>query len=64
MRGVPDKNAIEIRIANSDGSGDRLLASLPSIVVFLYGCAWSPDGKTIAAVLTGGGSIRWVFKHD
>ena len=62
MRGVPDKNTIEVRIANADGSGDRLLASLPSIVVFLFGCAWSPDGKTIAAtVLTGGGSIRWVL---
>jgi eukaryotic-like serine/threonine-protein kinase len=62
MRGVPDKNTIEIRIANADGSGDRLLASLPSIVVFLFGCAWSPDGKTIAAtLLTGGGSIRWVL---
>jgi serine/threonine protein kinase len=62
MRGVPEKNTIEIRIANADGSGDRLLASLPSIVVFLFGCAWSPDGKTIAAtVLTGGGSIRWVL---
>jgi serine/threonine protein kinase/Tol biopolymer transport system component len=62
MRGVPDKNTIDIRIANADGSGDRLLASLPSIVVFLFGCAWSPDGKTIAAtVLTGGGSIRWVL---
>jgi serine/threonine protein kinase/Tol biopolymer transport system component len=62
MRGVPEKNTIDIRIANADGSGDRLLASLPSIVVFLFGCAWSPDGKTIAAtVLTGGGSIRWVL---
>jgi serine/threonine protein kinase/dipeptidyl aminopeptidase/acylaminoacyl peptidase len=62
MRGVPDKNTIDIRIANADGSGDRLLASLPSIVVFLFGCAWSPDGKTIAAtVLTGGGSIRWAL---
>jgi eukaryotic-like serine/threonine-protein kinase len=61
MRGVPDKNTIEIRIANADGSGDHLLTSLPSIVVFLFGCAWSPDGKTIAAtVLTGGSSIRWV----
>jgi serine/threonine protein kinase/Tol biopolymer transport system component len=61
MRGVPDKNTIEIRIANADGSGDHLLASLPSIVVFLFGAAWSPDGKTIAAtVLTGGESIRWV----
>jgi eukaryotic-like serine/threonine-protein kinase len=62
MRGVPDKSTIDIRIANADGSGDRPLASLPSIVVFFFGCAWSPDGKTIAAtVLTGGGSIRWVL---
>jgi serine/threonine protein kinase len=62
MRGVPDKNVIEIRIANADGSGDHLLASLPSIVIFLYGVAWSPDGKTIAApVLQSGKDIRWVL---
>ncbi len=62
MRGVPDKNVIEIRIANADGSGDHLVASLPSIVVFLFGTAWSPDGKTIAAsVLQSGKDIRWAL---
>jgi eukaryotic-like serine/threonine-protein kinase len=61
MRGVPETNTIDIRVANADGSGDHRLASLPAIVVLLYGCSWSPDGKTIAAsILTGGKSIRWV----
>jgi hypothetical protein len=35
MRGVPDRNVTEIRIANADGSGDHLLASVPSLVVLL-----------------------------
>jgi serine/threonine protein kinase len=59
MRGVPEKNTIDIRIANADGSGDHLLHSIPALVVFLFGCAWSPDGKTILApILTA--DYRWV----
>jgi eukaryotic-like serine/threonine-protein kinase len=62
MRGVPDRSAMEIRIANSDGSGDRLLASLPAVLRFFYGAAWSPDGKTIIAPrLQTGKETKWVL---
>ena len=62
MRGVPDRNVTEIRIANADGSSDHLLASVPSLVVFMFGVAWSPDGKTIAApILQKGSDIRWAL---
>jgi Tol biopolymer transport system component len=30
-----------------DGSGEHLLASLPAILSFILGTAWSPDGKAI-----------------
>src|SRR6202041_690245 len=50
----------EVRIANSDGSADRLLATLP-MGPFVYGAAWSPDGKTIAAsAVQFGKEIKWV----
>jgi eukaryotic-like serine/threonine-protein kinase len=49
MRGVPERNAIDLRVANADGSGDHLLVSLPDYPSFMYGAAWSPDGKTILA---------------
>jgi serine/threonine protein kinase/Tol biopolymer transport system component len=63
MRGVPDHNVIEIRIANADGSGDHLLAALPSAVSFLWGVAWSPDGKTVAASnLRPGNSNVWALE--
>ncbi len=62
MRGVPDRSAVEIRIANVDGSGDRLLASLPAVSRFLYGAAWSPDGKTVLApTLQIGKETKWVL---
>jgi eukaryotic-like serine/threonine-protein kinase len=51
----------EVRIANSDGSADRLLATLP-MGPFVYGTAWSPDGKTIAAsAVQFGKQIKWVL---
>src|SRR5580704_14946100 len=51
----------EVRIANSDGSADRLLATLP-MGPFVYGAAWSPDGKTIAAsAVQFGAQIKWVL---
>ena len=43
-------NSTEIRIANADGSGDHLLATLPGYLPFpLLRAAWSPDGKTLVA---------------
>jgi Tol biopolymer transport system component len=47
MRGVQERRVTEIHIANADGSGDHLLASLPAIPGSMMGLAWSPDGKTI-----------------
>ena len=62
MRGVPDRSMMEIRIANADGTGDRLLASLPAVLRFFYGAAWSPDGKTIIAPrLQTGKETKWVL---
>ena len=59
MRNVPDKNQIEIRIANTDGSADHLLKAVPALGAFISGCAWSPDGKTILAPDIGP-DFRWV----
>jgi len=47
VRGVPNGDRLEIRIANADGSGDRLLAGLSGFSTFTNGVAWSPDGRTI-----------------
>ena len=49
MRGVPEHNTVELRVANTDGSSDHLLATLPNYPNFMFGAAWSPDGKTILA---------------
>jgi len=52
-RGIPTRNETEVRIANADGSGDHLLASLhDSFSGFQPGATWSPDGRTIAVALS------------
>ena len=53
QRGDPEKDVIEIRIAQADGSGERLLATLPANAGFQFGVTWSPDGKTVAAPALG-----------
>jgi len=60
QRGVPSENVIEIRIAQADGTGERLLAKLPASAGFQFGTTWSPDGKTIAVPAVGVGSqVSW-----
>jgi serine/threonine protein kinase/sugar lactone lactonase YvrE len=60
MRGVPERNTVDIRIANVEGSGDHVLVSVPAISQFFAGPAWSPDGKTILVpVLESGKEIKW-----
>lgn len=60
QRGIPDRNTVEVRIAQTDGTGERLLATLPTNTVFQYGPTWSPDGKTIAISTLGvGQSVNW-----
>jgi len=47
-RGMAQSYSVEIRIANADGSGDRLLVSLPGVFAEdAPGAAWSPDGRSI-----------------
>ncbi len=60
MRGVPERGDIEVRVAKADGSNDHLLAALPDWPGFMYGGAWSPDGKTILVPgLQKAKEIRW-----
>jgi eukaryotic-like serine/threonine-protein kinase len=61
MRGVPGRLTVEIRIANVDGSDDRLLAALPAYAV-MYGAAWSPNGMTILVSLNQfGKETKWTL---
>jgi eukaryotic-like serine/threonine-protein kinase len=61
-RGVQAKNASEIRIANADGHGDQLLATInDGFAFFQPGAAWSPDGRTIAATFVKNGKARWTL---
>jgi len=60
QRGIPERNVVEVRIAQADGTGERLLATLPGNTVFQYGPTWSPDGKTIAIPTLGvGEAVSW-----
>ena len=47
--GRPPNDSVEVRIANADGSADRLLVSIQGVFAgYTPGAAWSPDGKSIA----------------
>jgi len=48
MRGLPDPQQVELRLAAADGTDEKLLVRLPAFATFLWGANWSPDGKTIA----------------
>jgi len=63
VRGVPERNVVEVRMAQSDGTGERLLATLPSSSVsFTWGATWSPDGKTIAVPsFQTGDTVEWAL---
>jgi Tol biopolymer transport system component/DNA-binding winged helix-turn-helix (wHTH) protein len=51
-RGIPPRNSTDLRIANSDGSGDRSLARIQNTFPgFQPGPTWSPDGRTVAVSL-------------
>jgi eukaryotic-like serine/threonine-protein kinase len=61
-RGVPDRSVIEVWTAQADGSGDKLVATLPAYAGFIFGATWSSDGKTLAAPTLGVGSdASWVL---
>ena len=51
-RGIPPRNSTDVRIANSDGSGDHLLAGIENTYPgFQPGATWSPDGRTVTVAL-------------
>jgi Tol biopolymer transport system component/DNA-binding winged helix-turn-helix (wHTH) protein len=51
-RGMPTLNATEVRIANPDGTGNHLLATVANTFPgYQPGATWSPDGRTIAVSL-------------
>jgi serine/threonine protein kinase/Tol biopolymer transport system component len=54
---------IEVRIANADASGGRLLTTLQEIP-FIYGTSWSPDGKNISVSsiqINPNKEVKWVI---
>ena len=60
QRGIPAHDVVEVHIAQSDGSSERTLATLPANTVFQYGPTWSPDGKTVAVPALGTGKeVNW-----
>ena len=62
LRGVPERNVIEVHVADSDGGNERVLAGLPAIVAFMFGADWSPNGKTIVTPVLQAGGGRWSLK--
>jgi Tol biopolymer transport system component/DNA-binding winged helix-turn-helix (wHTH) protein len=54
-RGYPRRKISEVRVANADGRGDHLLATLAGNEVFDSGPTWSPrnDSIAVSAHLTG-----------
>jgi DNA-binding winged helix-turn-helix (wHTH) protein/Tol biopolymer transport system component len=61
-RGVPTRNETEVRIANADGSADRLLVVLYSCFAgYQPGPTWSPDGRTIGVALWQFNPTRFVL---
>ncbi len=79
LKGIGPPYGNEIRIANADGSGNRVLATLNGTSSnFQTGPAWSPDGRTVVvSLMLGGdragfvldsispldGTVRQVFWH-
>ena len=59
-RGVPDRSVIEVWIEQADGSGEKLVATLPAYAGFIFGATWSPDGNTLIAPTLGvGNDASW-----
>lgn len=63
-RAVPRRDGIALHVANVEGNGDRLLATIQDAAAFHQsGPAWSPDGHTIVvSVLLTGKQVRWVLE--
>jgi DNA-binding winged helix-turn-helix (wHTH) protein/Tol biopolymer transport system component len=62
-RGTPSRNVVEALVANTDGSGEHVIAAFPNgHPADNPGAAWSHDGRTIAVpVLFISNQVRWVL---
>jgi Tol biopolymer transport system component/DNA-binding winged helix-turn-helix (wHTH) protein len=63
-RFVPTHSDAELKLANPDGTGQRVLGVIHNASFYQFGpgLSWSPDGKTIAiSALLMGSSSRWVI---
>lgn len=50
-RGVPPGDLVQVHVANSDGTGDRVVATRTAYPVSESGTAWAPDGKSVTVSL-------------
>jgi Tol biopolymer transport system component len=55
VRGVPATGEVRVVVAGVDGSGERILATLPA--AWFNGPDWSPDGKTVAVSTIAGTKV-------
>jgi eukaryotic-like serine/threonine-protein kinase len=77
LRGEPSKFEMHVVVGNLDGSGEKILCSIPAIIsnASLITPAWSPDGKTVVvadwrqsgerflmAISTADGSVRPLYQ--
>jgi len=63
-RAVVSRNVIELRIANADGSGEHVIATIKNgdAGLFQPGPSWSHDGRTIVCPFRiHGEEIRWIL---
>src|SRR6185295_23211 len=53
---------IEVWTAQTDGTGEKLVTSLPGYAGLMFGVTWSPDGKTLLASTFGiGNDASWLL---
>jgi eukaryotic-like serine/threonine-protein kinase len=65
IRGIGETSTVEVRVANVDGSANRVLAAVPAFLPrgSESGPAWSPEGKTLAvSMLRRGKENRYVIE--
>lgn len=58
------ESSSSVVLVNADGSGERVLATSDAPAMFLRSAVWSPDGKVIALLTSGGKRISLVRVAD
>ncbi|HKT70916.1 MAG TPA: DPP IV N-terminal domain-containing protein, partial [Terriglobales bacterium] len=65
LRGDPSHSQMFVLTANSDGSGESVVAKRPALINFPAPLSWSPDGKWLALslqLLDKGGASRFAVE--